>query len=41
MHTGQIILATKLWTGEDLGFYKHLSESRGRDKGGKSGPALP
>jgi uncharacterized damage-inducible protein DinB len=24
-HTGQIIFATKLLTGEDLGFYKHLS----------------
>jgi uncharacterized damage-inducible protein DinB len=26
MHTGQIIFATKLWTGEDLGFYRHLSQ---------------
>jgi uncharacterized damage-inducible protein DinB len=25
MHTGQIIFATKLLTGEDLGFYRHLS----------------
>lgn len=25
MHTGQIIFATKLMTGEDLGFYRHLS----------------
>jgi uncharacterized damage-inducible protein DinB len=24
-HTGQIIYATKLMTGEDLGFYRHLS----------------
>lgn len=24
-HTGQIIFATKLLTGEDLGYYKHLS----------------
>jgi len=24
-HTGQIIFATKMLTGEDLGFYKHLS----------------
>jgi uncharacterized damage-inducible protein DinB len=24
-HTGQIIFATKLLTGQDLGFYKHLS----------------
>jgi uncharacterized damage-inducible protein DinB len=26
-HTGQIIFATKLLTGEDLGYYKHLSTS--------------
>jgi len=26
-HTGQIIFATKLLTGEDLGYYKHLSKS--------------
>jgi uncharacterized damage-inducible protein DinB len=25
MHTGQIIFATKMLTGEDLGFYRHLS----------------
>jgi len=24
-HTGQIVFATKQVTGEDLGFYKHLS----------------
>ena len=24
-HTGQIVFATKQLTGEDLGFYKHLS----------------
>jgi uncharacterized damage-inducible protein DinB len=24
-HTGQILFATKLWTGSDLGFYRHLS----------------
>jgi hypothetical protein len=24
-HTGQIIFATKLFTGADLGFYRHLS----------------
>jgi uncharacterized damage-inducible protein DinB len=41
MHTGQIILATKGWTGEDLGFYRHLSESGGGDKGGKSDPPRP
>jgi uncharacterized damage-inducible protein DinB len=34
MHTGQIILLTKAATGEDLGFYRHLS-------GGGSGPASP
>ena len=26
-HTGQIIFATKLLTGEDLGFYRHLSRA--------------
>jgi uncharacterized damage-inducible protein DinB len=26
-HTGQIIFATKLLTGQDLGYYKHLSEA--------------
>ncbi len=26
-HTGQIIFVTKLLTGDDLGFYKHLSKS--------------
>lgn len=26
-HTGQIAFATKLFTGEDLGFYKHVSKS--------------
>lgn len=26
-HAGQIIFATKLLTGEDLGYYKHLSKS--------------
>jgi len=26
-HTGQIIFATKLLTGHDLGYYKHLSKS--------------
>ena len=26
MHTGQIMFATKLHTGEDLGFYKHLNK---------------
>jgi uncharacterized damage-inducible protein DinB len=31
-HTGQIVFATKLMTGEDLGFYKHLSA---RAAGGK------
>lgn len=28
-HTGQIIFATKMLTGEDLGFYRHLSRSAG------------
>jgi uncharacterized damage-inducible protein DinB len=25
-HTGQILFATKLWTGVDLGFYRHLNK---------------
>jgi hypothetical protein len=25
MHTGQILFATKMFTGADLGFYRHLS----------------
>jgi uncharacterized damage-inducible protein DinB len=25
-HTGQIIFVTKMWTGEDLGFYSYLSK---------------
>jgi uncharacterized damage-inducible protein DinB len=29
-HTGQIIFMTKLLTGEDLGFYRHLQESSSR-----------
>ena len=28
LHTGQIIFATKALTGEDLGFYRHLSQPR-------------
>ncbi len=28
MHTGQIIFATKLLTGQDLGFYAHLRSAR-------------
>ncbi len=27
-HTGQIIFATKAFTGEDMGFYAHLSQGR-------------
>lgn len=27
-HTGQVIFATKRFTGRDLGFYRHLGESR-------------
>jgi uncharacterized damage-inducible protein DinB len=27
MHTGQIIFATKMLTGSDLGFYRHLKQS--------------
>jgi hypothetical protein len=29
-HTGQIIFATKMLTGEDLGYYSHLSAPRDR-----------
>ena len=29
-HTGQIIFATKLITGEDLGFYRHLSAKQAK-----------
>jgi len=28
MHAGQILFATKMLTGDDLGFYRHLSGSR-------------
>lgn len=38
MHTGQILLLTKAATGEDLGFYRHLS---GGGTGGGAGEALP
>jgi uncharacterized damage-inducible protein DinB len=31
-HTGQIIFATKLLTGEDLGFYKHLNRAAHAEK---------
>jgi uncharacterized damage-inducible protein DinB len=31
-HTGQIIFATKLLTGQDLGFYKHLSRPTNAEK---------
>src|SRR5207237_3230164 len=31
-HTGQIIFATKMLTGEDLGFYKHLKAAAHREK---------
>lgn len=34
MHTGQIILLTKMLTGEDLAYYQHLSGS-GREPGSK------
>jgi uncharacterized damage-inducible protein DinB len=35
MHTGQIIFATKLLTGEDLGFYGYLKSAK---KGGEATP---
>jgi len=28
MHTGQILFATKMLTGADLGFYRHLAGNR-------------
>ena len=31
MHTGQIIFVTKMLTGEDLGFYRHLSAPKHRE----------
>lgn len=31
-HTGQIIFATKMLTGEDLGFYRHLSNPAHREQ---------
>jgi uncharacterized damage-inducible protein DinB len=31
-HTGQIIFATKLLTGQDLGFYKHLNQAAHAEK---------
>jgi uncharacterized damage-inducible protein DinB len=31
-HTGQIVLLTKHYTGEDLGFYRHLTAHRHREK---------
>src|SRR5689334_12270156 len=31
-HTGQIIFATKLLTGQDLGFYKHLNQPSHAEK---------
>jgi uncharacterized damage-inducible protein DinB len=32
MHAGQIIFATKMLTGEDLGFYQHLRSGSGHDR---------
>jgi hypothetical protein len=32
MHTGQIIFATKLLTGEDLGFYGYLKSAKSSGK---------
>jgi uncharacterized damage-inducible protein DinB len=31
-HTGQIMFATKLLTGQDLGFYKHLNQAAHAEK---------
>jgi uncharacterized damage-inducible protein DinB len=35
MHTGQIIFATKMLTGEDLGFYRHLQGAPAAQSQGK------
>ncbi len=35
-HTGQIIFATKVFTGADLGFYRHLSAAAQRSPGEKT-----
>jgi uncharacterized damage-inducible protein DinB len=32
LHTGQIIFITKMLTGADLGFYRHLSQRSGRQQ---------
>jgi uncharacterized damage-inducible protein DinB len=32
MHTGQIIFITKMLTGTDLGFYRHLSSTAGQSR---------
>jgi uncharacterized damage-inducible protein DinB len=34
LHAGQILYATKLLTGADLGFYRHLSKAHARPMGG-------
>jgi len=31
-HTGQIIFATKLWTGEDMGFYAYLNKPKSHSR---------
>jgi len=31
-HTGQILFATKAFTGEDMGFYAHLSKAKPREQ---------
>jgi len=38
MHTGQIIFVTKLLTGSDLGFYRHLAKSAGGAPHGRVTP---
>jgi uncharacterized damage-inducible protein DinB len=41
MHAGQILFATKLLTGEDLGFYRHLSKQKSEDRSQKSEGNVP
>jgi len=41
MHTGQIIFVTKMLTGSDLGFYRHLSRPGGASAPAPGGPVTP
>jgi uncharacterized damage-inducible protein DinB len=41
LHTGQIILLTKAYSGEDLGFYAHLRGSASSSEGPQAGDTQP